>query len=48
METFRDPIYRNHGPNLHLTLISALMVSVTLAVGAAVFQRSRDRIPYDL
>lgn len=45
---FRDPIYACRIPTACQLLTAILAIAVSLALGAAIFQRSSDRIPFYL
>jgi len=45
---FRDPIYACRTPDADQSLTALVVVALSLALGAAIFQRSTDRIPFYL
>lgn len=46
LEVFRDPIYRNKIPPLSHLSVSIAIAVIALALGAWLFRRSSDRIPF--
>jgi ABC-type polysaccharide/polyol phosphate export permease len=46
LETFRDPIYQGEIPPLSHLAVTLLIAIAALVVGALVFRRSADRIPF--
>ena len=46
LEVFRDPIYHGKIPPLSHLLVAVGVTAAMLAIGAAAFRKSSDRIPY--
>jgi ABC-type polysaccharide/polyol phosphate export permease len=46
LEVFRDPIYQGEIPPLSHLTVSVVIALLALGVGAWVFRRSSDRIPF--
>ena len=46
LEVFRDPIYQGEIPPLSHLTVSVVIALLALAIGAWVFRRSSDRIPF--
>lgn len=46
LEVFRDPIYQGEIPPLSHLTVSVVIVVLALGIGAWVFRRSSDRIPF--